>query len=177
VPDTVEGAMKKAGDLLSALFDEKLLKKAQGYSDLFSSWTRVTEGCGIPVAAAHSRITELERTILLVEADHPGWVQILQTKQTQLLNMVQRRFPTLEIRGISFRLSRDPASFTPSPAARKTEPADPETAPQAASPVEPETEPYSEGEPDGNPLDRIEDKEFLATLKRLKQGLKKRPPR
>jgi hypothetical protein len=44
--------------------------------------------------------------VLIVEADHPGWIQILQTKQAELLLAVQRQCPRLDIRGIAFRLSR-----------------------------------------------------------------------
>jgi predicted nucleic acid-binding Zn ribbon protein len=107
--------MRKAGDIISALFKEQFghefIETARASAGLFSSWTRiVTEvwprnpDSEIPAAAVHSRIRELERGILLVEADHPGWVQILQTKQSDLLSAVQRRFPELEIRGIAFRL-------------------------------------------------------------------------
>jgi hypothetical protein len=44
--------------------------------------------------------------VLLIEADHPGWIQILQTRQNELLTVAKRRFPDLDIRGIAFRLSR-----------------------------------------------------------------------
>jgi hypothetical protein len=97
--------MKKIGDLLAAFFDEDTLKMAQGYGDLFSSWKDIA-GENL---AAHSRVTELERSVLRVEADHPGWIQILQTRQKGLLSRVRRKFPALNITGISFRLSRNPA--------------------------------------------------------------------
>jgi hypothetical protein len=41
-----------------------------------------------------------------VEADHPGWIQILQTRAPQIIGAVRRRFPELDVRGISFVLSR-----------------------------------------------------------------------
>ncbi|MDR1238775.1 MAG: DUF721 domain-containing protein [Treponema sp.] len=102
--------MKKAGDLLSAIIDEKMMNRAQGYSQLFYSWAQMTAKYGIAAAADHSRIRELTHNILLVEADHPGWIQILQTKEHKLLAELQARFPDLEIGGISFRLSRAPFS-------------------------------------------------------------------
>jgi hypothetical protein len=102
--------MKKIGDILSAFFDEDTLKKAKGYGDLFSSWGFLTAKCGIPQAAAHSRITGLEKSLLLVEADHPGWVQILQTKQKELLTEVQKRFPDFFTTGIVLRLGRTQAA-------------------------------------------------------------------
>jgi predicted nucleic acid-binding Zn ribbon protein len=98
--------MKTAGDILSALFDERMMKKAQGYSRLFDSWTDITQKNGIAAAADHSRIKELDKGILLIETDHPGWKQIIQTKQSKLLNDFRRRFPDMNISGISLMLGR-----------------------------------------------------------------------
>ena len=98
--------MKTAGDILSALFDERFMKKARGYSKLFDSWTDITAKNGIASAADHSRIKELDRGILLIETDHPGWKQILQTKQTKLLNDFRIRFPDIDISGISLILGK-----------------------------------------------------------------------
>jgi hypothetical protein len=104
--------MKKAGELLSNFFDAKTLDTALGFSRLFSSWASVAEAHKIPGAASHSRIVELECCVLLIEADHPGWIQILQTKQQDLLVEFQQRFPDLTITGISFRLSRAPLELS-----------------------------------------------------------------
>jgi hypothetical protein len=117
--------MKKVGDILSAFFDEDTLKKAQGYGDLFSSWGSLTAKCGIPQAAAHSRISGLEKSLLLVEADHPGWVQILQTKQKELLTEVQKQFPGFFTTGIILRLGHPqavPATADAVPEPEKNEP-------------------------------------------------------
>ena len=99
---------KKAGDLLFGFFDEHTVETAGRLSQFFSSWDAVTWEQRIFSAAGHSRIVELERNVILIEADHPGWIQILQTKQEGLLASFQRRFPSLAITGISFRLSRFP---------------------------------------------------------------------
>jgi hypothetical protein len=107
--------MRKAGDLLSLFIDENLLKKAKRYSSLSSSWARITEANGIGMAAVHSRIRELDRNVLLIEADHSGWIQIFQTRQHKLLEDIRRRFPDLAIDGISFRLSSGPLEDGPEP--------------------------------------------------------------
>jgi predicted nucleic acid-binding Zn ribbon protein len=99
--------VKRAGDVLSAIFDERLMNKARSYSAFFAFWSEAVRKNGIATAADHSRIKELDRGILLVETDHPGWKQILQTKQSRLLNDFRRRFPELEISAISLMLSRD----------------------------------------------------------------------
>jgi len=98
--------MKTAGDILSALFDEHFVKKARGYSKFFDSWIDITEKNGIAAAADHSRIKDLDRGIILIEMDHPGWKQILQTKQSKLLNDFRIRFPELDITGISLMLGK-----------------------------------------------------------------------
>jgi hypothetical protein len=167
--------VKRVGEILSFFFNkslsEDMLETAEGYSELFSSWAGITEKNGIPAAAFHSRIVELEKAVLLVEADHPGWIQILQTKQTYLLKTVIRLFPDLEIRGISFRLSRDPLSLSAglvsagshvnqTPAVFSEQPPD-------LAGYEPETAPVPGVYRDY--FERIEDKAFLETLKRLEK--------
>jgi predicted nucleic acid-binding Zn ribbon protein len=98
--------MKTAGDVLSAIFDENFVKKAKTYSNLFGCWAEITAKNEIPAAAEHYRIKSLEKGILLIEMDHPGWKQIIQTKQTELLNDFRTSFPELEIKRISLTLSK-----------------------------------------------------------------------
>ncbi|MCL2878763.1 MAG: DUF721 domain-containing protein, partial [Treponema sp.] len=86
--------IKKAGEMLSALFreqfDPETLENARISTELFSSsWPAAAKKAGIPSASDHCRIRELERGILVIEAEHPGWVQILQTKQKNLLELFQ----------------------------------------------------------------------------------------
>ena len=108
--------MRKAGDILTSLFKDhfgqNFLETARSNAELFTSWEKIVyevwQSEDIPAAAIHSRIRELERGILLVEADHPGWIQILQIKQAELLKAVQRNCPELDVRGIAFMLSREP---------------------------------------------------------------------
>ena len=111
--------MKTAGDILSLLFDKKFVEKAHGYSKLFDSWADITAKNGIASAAAHSRIKDLDRGIVLVEMDHPGWKQILQTKQSKLLNDFRYRFPELDISGISLMLGRSEVQDKPETKAGK----------------------------------------------------------
>ena len=111
--------MRKAGDIITDLFRDRFgpefTETARSNAGLFSSWARVVAEAwsrgkagpaldDIPAAAVHSRIRELERGVLLVEADHPGWIQLLMMKQAELLAVVKRRYPELDIQGIAFRL-------------------------------------------------------------------------
>jgi hypothetical protein len=147
------GEMKKAGELLSAFLDENVLSAAREYSALFSSWQSIAGD----TLAAHSRIRELERSIVLVEADHPGWIQILQTKEKDLLDALRRRFPEQNITGISFRLSRDPPELSANP--------------PAASQPEPDAADNSPSVAVGDPYEKIKDEHFRETLKRLEESI------
>ena len=100
--------MKRAGDLLSIILDEKTLSKARSYSKLFSAWEQLTKKNGIENAEYHSKIQDFKNGILFVEADHPGWIQLFQTKDKKLLSGLQKMFPELGISKIVFKLSKSP---------------------------------------------------------------------
>jgi len=113
--------MRRAGEIISLLFKQRFgvdfVDNARSSSELFNSWEKIVcqvwsrgndqKEEDIPAAAVHSRIKELERGVLILEADHPGWIQILQTKQAELLQAIQDRYPKQDIRGIAFRLSKE----------------------------------------------------------------------
>ena len=158
--------MRKAGDIISGLFKQRFgedfMENARLSAELFSSWEKTVcqvWPCGedqknedIPAAAVHSRIKELERGVLFVEADHPGWIQILQTKQAELLLAIQRRCPKLDIRGIAFRLSKEPEEARAKDVAK--------------APVEDGTKLKSQS--------ARKDEEFYSALKGLEESIKKR---
>jgi hypothetical protein len=166
--------MKRAGDFLSAIIDENLLDKVKTYSGFFSAWAEITRHCGIAAAAGHSRVRELEKGLILVEADHPGWVQLLQTKAQWLLQDARRRFPDLDIRGISFTLSKPDAQGSPAPAAEPA--AERSGAPAPDAPAGPTGAPAA-AEDARAPWERIEDGDFKDSLKRLEQSINEREKR
>ena len=157
--------MKRAGEYLAAIIDVDLLKKAKTYSVFFSYWAQICQNCGMAAAAGHTRIRDLQKGILVVEADHPGWVQILQTKAQWILSQARRRFPELDIRGISLALSKGEIRDSPRP----TDPA-------------PRPVPEPKPKPKDSPLpriardawERIEDKDFKDSLKRLERSIRER---
>jgi len=153
--------MKTAGNILSALFDERFMQKAQGYSKLFDSWKDITAKNGIPAAADHSRIKELDRGILLIETDHPGWKQILQTKQTKFLNDFRMRFPEMDISGISLILGK----MQPEKTQTETEPDVVEEEPMQAVVEEKPAEETLTG------YEAIKDKDFRDKLIKLGQSI------
>ena len=110
--------VRKAGDIIFELLQERFgaefVQNAHSTARLFSAWGELVAEVwqsrleDTNAVCAHSQITELENGTLLVQADHPGWIQILKTKQAQILTAAQRRYPDLDIKEISFRLSREP---------------------------------------------------------------------
>jgi Protein of unknown function (DUF721). len=97
-----DSRIKDISSLLSSFFDEEKLRRGERYSDFFSSWPSVV-GSRL---AAHSKVADIDKGFLVVEAEHPGWIQLLQLKQTEILNAVSKRYPELGLRGIIFRLGR-----------------------------------------------------------------------
>jgi hypothetical protein len=159
--------MKTAGDILSVLFDERFMKQAQRYSKFFDSWKDITAKNGITAAADHSRIKDLDRGILLIETDHPGWKQILQTKQTKLLNDFRIRFPELDISGISLMLgSGKPQDEPPASTFADEE----KSFAEEPSVTEAESSAVIE-ESAAKGLDAIKDEELKETLKKLGQSI------
>ena len=53
---------------------------------------------------SHSRIIDLKNGILLVEADHPGWIQTLRLYQKYILKGLNQKIPDLKISSLAFRL-------------------------------------------------------------------------
>jgi hypothetical protein len=181
--------MRKAGDIITALFRERFgpefIETARTSSGLFSSWEKIVAEIwpysgdpgleDIPAAAVHSRIRELERGVLLVEADHPGWVQILLTKQTELLSAVQRRYPKLGIQAIAFRLNREP--FSPQGPEERI-PFEASTSIEVKTPKEVkakgENKNLSEAKTSSASRNASKDEEFYTALKGLEESVRKR---
>jgi len=104
--------VKKVGELLSGILNIDMTGKAREFSRLFSLWEQLTAKYGIAAAAAHSQIQDIQRGVLLVGVDHPGWIQIFQTKEHLLLSDLQKSFPELGINGLAFRLGKAPPVST-----------------------------------------------------------------
>ena len=164
--------MKRAGDILSTLFDEGFVKKAHRYSNLFDSWEDITAKNGIAAAAAHSRIKDLDKGLLIIEMDHPGWKQILQTKQAKLLNDFNIRFPEMNISGISLMLGSGKQGE-----AEKTETQEyPVTQEQSAVICEPAETSYAAimDESTASDIEAIKDDELREKLIKLGQTIAER---
>ncbi len=93
--------MKKAGDLLKEFFDNIKIKGKEEET-IFTSWEKIA-GNDI---AGHSRIKDLKKGVLTIEADHPGWIQIINLKKKQILERLCEKYPEREIEEIRIVLRK-----------------------------------------------------------------------
>ena len=52
----------------------------------------------------HSHIVDLKNKTLLVETDHPGWIELFQMHKKYILTGLQKKIPSLEVGNIVFRI-------------------------------------------------------------------------
>lgn len=55
--------------------------------------------------ADHSRVVDLKNGVLLVEADHPGWISLLQFYKNFILKGFEMKYGGFKIHNIVFKLS------------------------------------------------------------------------
>ncbi len=154
--------MEKAGDIFRSLLDRRLLEKGEQYADFFGSWEQIAG----EQLSAHSEIKDIRNGVVLVEADHPGWIQLLQLRQHSLLDALRRRFPDLGIRSLRLQLPRT--------GERPAESSQPQEEPPAGR-VEPQPTPDPGAAASAEEaLERIRDRELRTILERLGDGINKR---
>jgi hypothetical protein len=105
----------------------------------------------------------------VVEADHPGWIQLIQMKRSSILDSIRAQFPDLTVTAISIKLKKEggaPAPFErPERPVERIAPEEPEQAAEA-----PESASQAER---GDPYSAISDESFKDVLKRLEESIKK----
>lgn len=92
--------MKKAGDILKEFMREKGWLNGNPYDPLFQGWARVAGDA----LAAHARLVDVQKGFLLVEVDHPGWLQVAQLRKSTLLEAARQAAPLAGIDGVKFRV-------------------------------------------------------------------------
>ena len=92
--------MKKAEEILARLL-EKGPAGAPAFHSLFGGWQEIAG----PSLAEHCRAYEVRHHSLLVEADHPGWMQLFLMQKKPILARIRQRFPQLDLRDIKVRVN------------------------------------------------------------------------
>ena len=94
--------MDSAGDILKALLiRHDLIEKGSNYSSLFKGWGGIVG----PPLMDHSRIIDIKNAIMLIEVDHPGWLQILHFKKRLFLKKLKGRYPELDIKDLHIKVN------------------------------------------------------------------------
>ncbi len=158
----MEHESKSARELITRLFRSVDNPAGRQYVALHQNWQSLV---GFDLAA-HSEPVDIKRNALVVELDHPGWMQILQLQEKELLARVQREFPELKVGALHMRLVRsgDEPTGEAGAAAGGSGGKKPRGAPETDSDSEVDAA-GGEDEPEG--IERIDDPELRARLQRL----------
>lgn len=96
--------------VISNVFNGIQLDSAGKAHRIISSWEKVllsiksynpNEGQNL---VSHSRIVDFKNGVLLIEADHPGWIELLQMRKKYILKGMQMKSPDMDIKTLAFRL-------------------------------------------------------------------------
>ncbi|MCK4514886.1 MAG: DUF721 domain-containing protein [Spirochaetaceae bacterium] len=153
--------MRKVDDLLQQFLDRIGRSDGAPYVGLFRGWRQIV-GDRI---ADHAEPVDIRGSALIVEADHPGWVQMVMMSQTRILQEVKTRYPELTITGLHIRVVGDRAAAQ-SDAARRAGADGCEDLDQGPPP--PPSPPSADAK---QALERIDDSDLRGTLERLRQTL------
>lgn len=88
--------MKRLGDLLHEYLKEKGWLEGNPYEPLFVAWASIAG----EALAHHTRLVDVQGGVLLVEVDHPGWLQMTQLRKDSLLAAARRTAPLASITGL-----------------------------------------------------------------------------
>ena len=64
--------------------------------------------------AGNTRVIDLKNGVLLVESDHPGWIQYLRMYQKFILTGLKMNLPNLKITALAYRVSGEKANLSDS---------------------------------------------------------------
>jgi hypothetical protein len=161
-----DSRIKDISSLLSSFFNADKLRQGEKYSEFFTSWTELVG----ERLAAHSHVADIDKGLLVIEAEHPGWIQLLQIRQSGILAEVARRYPELALRGIVFRLSGQGGTW-----AERVSSADKPILEQGSVvEAEPNDSDESEALSAKSTADDIKDPEFRALFSSLRKAMQRK---
>ena len=85
--------MKSVGDLLKEYLRERGWLTENPYAPLFSSWNQIAGDAMAP----HVRLRDVRDGIMIVEADHPGWMQMARMRKDALIAAARRAAPDARV--------------------------------------------------------------------------------
>jgi predicted nucleic acid-binding Zn ribbon protein len=94
--------MRKAGDVLRDFLKQRGWPTEDPYAALFRGWEEIAGR----ELGSRSRVVEVEDGVIVVEVDHPGWLQMLQLRKRSLLQAARAAVPGGRIEDLRGRLAR-----------------------------------------------------------------------
>ncbi|TXT51142.1 MAG: hypothetical protein FD137_118 [Spirochaetes bacterium] len=99
-----DSRIKSASEILAGFFDREVASAGGEYRGFSQAWKNIAG----PRLGEHSYPRDIKHGILLVETEHQGWIQLLLMQQNRIVAEISKKFPSLGIRGMAFRLSEEP---------------------------------------------------------------------
>lgn len=110
--------IQSASEIISSIFNKNIGNNVlTEVSELASGWNEILislqssqrknknlDGSNL---ADHSRIIDIKNNILIIETDHPGWIQLHKLYERTILKKLSLKFPTLKIRTIGYVLKKE----------------------------------------------------------------------
>jgi hypothetical protein len=109
-----ESQIVSCADIVNRVFSDIEKTDIQKGNKMLSVWKRTVSGvrgCGENLAE-HSRLIDLKNGILLIETDHPGWIQMFQLHKKYILNGLKKNCPEMKIYTLAFRLKGSNAELS-----------------------------------------------------------------
>jgi len=100
--------VRKIGDVLRDFLKERGWPSEDPYARLFRGWEEIAG----PDLGVRSRVVEVENGVVMVEVDHPGWLQMLQLRKKALLEAARKAVPGARVDDLRGRTSRPRSPLT-----------------------------------------------------------------
>jgi predicted nucleic acid-binding Zn ribbon protein len=102
--------VRKVGDVLREFLKERGWPAEDPYAPLFRGWEQIAGR----ELGSRSRVVEVEDGVVVVEVDHPGWLQMLLLRKRSLLDAARKAVPGGRIDDLRGRVSGSAGRRAPS---------------------------------------------------------------
>ena len=100
-------------DMITATFSSIEKSEIEKNNKLFNAWKQIItsiRGNGQNIYE-HTSIVDVKNGILLLETDHPGWIQLLQMNSRFIVKGLKMYAPELNVSSLSYRLKGSNAAL------------------------------------------------------------------
>lgn len=84
-------------DILNQFMDTLDYSEYNKEQKIENTWEKIA---GIKISS-HSKIKEIKNEVLVIEVEHPGWIQYILLEKKNIIGRINKRFPELNIRDLN----------------------------------------------------------------------------